>query len=409
MPGGQSVIDAGPTAREIEAALRGKVDALVPELLAGARRDGAYWTVGSVAGEPGTQMKVNRQGPRQGLWTDFSEPEGADARGGDMLQLIAIVHFGGWSRGKDAQQKAIQWALGWLGWENIDRDRLQKVRREQAERVAQADAEAAEEAATKRSRAFAMWRGSVAGAGTPAETYCQGRGIDFRKLGHWPGSLRFLPDCWCSIRKSKHPAMVAVITALDGGFLGVHRTFLDVSAGKGGAARVVKIVTGADGVTRIWDGIAAGKVKSHKLTFGGDYRGGCIPVWKGKSPATLREVPRGTAIYCSEGIEDAATIGFTSPELRTIAAVSLSNLGNVQLPDRAGPLVFIGQHDAIDGKAVEAFERAIGRQQIAAREIGRPDPQIIWPQPQFKDFNDQLLQRPTAGPWATSSSAAGGR
>jgi hypothetical protein len=58
--------------------------------------------------------------------------------------------------------------------------------------------------------------------------------------------------------------------------------------------------------------------------------------------------------------------------------------------------VFIGQHDPIDGKAVESFERTIARQQLAAREARRPGPRIMWPKPQFKDFNDQLLGKEMA-------------
>jgi hypothetical protein len=42
-----------------------------------------------------------------------------------------------------------------------------------------------------------MWHGAVPIAGTPAEAYLRGRGIDFDRLGRIPGSLRYLPDCWC--------------------------------------------------------------------------------------------------------------------------------------------------------------------------------------------------------------------
>jgi hypothetical protein len=237
--------DAGPSGREIEQALRDKLDRLVPELLTGAMRDGAFWCAGSVAGEAGQSLKVNRAGARRGCWTDFSAAEGTDEYAGDMLKLICVVHFGGWSRGNEARGKAIQWAKGWLGWEQIDPDRLQKVRREADARAAAADKAAVIEAEGKRESAWAMWSGAVAIAGTPAEAYLRGRGIDFERLGRIPGSLRFMPDCWCSIRsratRQKYPAMVAAVYR-GSEFAAVHRTFLDVSAGKGGPVSAVKVV-----------------------------------------------------------------------------------------------------------------------------------------------------------------------
>jgi hypothetical protein len=76
-----------------------------------------------------------------------------------------------------------------------------------------------------------MWSGAVPIAGTPAEAYLRGRGIDFDRLGRIPGSLRFLPDCWCHLRRRKHPAMIAAIYR-GSEFAGAHRTYLDVSGGQ---------------------------------------------------------------------------------------------------------------------------------------------------------------------------------
>jgi hypothetical protein len=201
MPGGGS--DNQPKAHEVEQALRARVDTLVPELLPGAIRDGAFWSCGSVDGDRGTQMKVNRQGARRGLWTDFSEAQGTDRYSGDMLKLIAVVHFGGWSRGDEARSKAIAWGKSFLGWDNLDRDKLAKVRREAPALDAAADEAARIEAEGKRKSAWAMWCGAVPIAGTPAEAYLRGRGIDFDRLGRIPGSLRFMPDCWCSLRSRR--------------------------------------------------------------------------------------------------------------------------------------------------------------------------------------------------------------
>lgn len=381
---------AGPTPHDIELALRARVDKLVPELLRGAVRDGAHWSVGSVDGEPGTQMKVDRSGALQGTWTDFSEADGDDRYSGDMLKLVCVVKFGGWSRGSEARGQAIAWAKSWLGWDDLPPERLKTVRREAAAQTEQRDEAAEAELAEKREKAGWLWHGSVAVRGTPAEAYLAQRGIDFAALGRMPGALRYCPDVWCSIRRSKHPAMIACIMGLDGDLLGVHRTYLDLSAGKGGAVRNVKVLI--DAATKRLRIVPAGTAgaKSYKLTLG-RYVGGCIPLWKGASQATLRDVPAGTPVYVSEGIEDGLSVALARPEARVVAGVALSNMGRVALPPQAGPLVFIGQNDPLTGKAVIAFERVIGRQQAAGRKV-----QLIFPEPRFKDFNDQLLGHPTA-------------
>jgi hypothetical protein len=393
----------GPKPREIEEALRAKLDALIPQLLSGATRDGAFWSCGSVDGDPGTQMKINRTGTRRGIWTDFSEVQGTDRYSGDCLKLICVIHFGGWSRGKEAQSKAIIWAKSWLGWENIDRDNLAKVRREASARDAAAEEAARIEAAGKHSSAWAMWSGAVPIAGTPAEAYLRGRGIDFDRLGRIPGSLRFMPDCWCQIRspatRRKYPAMVAAIYR-GGDFKAVHRTYLDVSGGKGGPVTAVKIVR--DPVSKKFrlataaDQAAGLRPKSHKLTLG-EYAGGCITLWKGGRSAALSAMPPGTPVYVSEGIEDGLSIAFADPKLTVVAGVALSNMGGLMVPEQAGQIVFVGQNDPLNGRAAEAFERAIARQQIAAREAKRPEPKLFFPKPQFKDFNDQLLGKAMPG------------
>lgn len=395
MPGGLS--DNQPKAHEVEQALRARVDTLVPELLPGATRDGAFWSCGSVDGDRGTQMKVNRQGARRGLWTDFSEAQGTDRYSGDMLKLIAVVHFGGWSRGDEARSKAIAWGRSFLGWDNLDRAKLAKVRREAPALDAAADEAARIEAEGKRKSAWAMWSGAAPIAGTPAEAYLRGRGIDFDRLGRIPGSLRYMPDCWCSLRsrttRSKYPAMIACVYR-GSEFVAVHRTYLDVSGGKGGAVTTVKVVrdeqTKKFRVASAADKAAGLRLKSHKLTLG-EYVGGCITLWKGGRSGALSAMPAGTPVYVSEGIEDGLSVALADPALTVVAGVALSNMGGLELPPQAGPLVFIGQNDAIDGRAVEAFERAVARQQEAARTANRPMPKLFFPQPQFKDFNDQLL------------------
>jgi hypothetical protein len=67
--------DDGPKPREVEQALRAKVDTLVPELLTGATRDGGFWRAGSVDGEAGQASSVNRTGPRRGCGPISARPK----------------------------------------------------------------------------------------------------------------------------------------------------------------------------------------------------------------------------------------------------------------------------------------------------------------------------------------------
>jgi hypothetical protein len=378
--------------REIETALQQRVDSLVPELLPAARADGRFWVVGSVDGEPGQTLKINRSGARQGCWTDFNAGAHPDARSGDMLKLIAIVRFGGWSQ-DGAKAKSIGWAKSWLGWDSLDPDRLETVRREAVARAAANDAAAAEELKAKRTQAEWLWNGAIPIARverresgflivqrTPAFDYLAARLPGFEALvlarGRVPGSLRYRPDVWCRERRGKHPAMIACIMGLnDGSLLGVHRTYLDISRW--------------DHATRRGP-VSKAKVENPKLSLG-HYAGGCIPLWKGASPATLREIPAGTAVYASEGIEDGLSVALAAPELRVVAGVALANLGALALPEQAGELVLIGQNDPIGSKAVDAFERVVARQQAAGRRV-----RLMFPKPEYKDFNDQLLGKPIA-------------
>ena len=95
--------------------------------------------------------------------------------------------------------------------------------------------------------------------------------------------------------------------------------------------------------------------------------------------------------------------------LRVLAAATLTNIGNVHLPDQVSDLFLIGQNDegyramrarqarqAGDIAGAERHERAatqimetFERQIVAHQERGRTV-RTLWPGPDFKDFNDEL-------------------
>jgi hypothetical protein len=190
--------DDGPKAREVEEALRAKVDTLVPELLparSATARSGraARSTARSGNADEGQPHRAAARAVDR-----FQRGRGHRRYSGDMLQLIASSTSADGRGATKRKSKAIAWAKSFLGW---DKPRPRQARQGAARQRARdaAPLEAARiEAAGKRKSAWAMWCGAVPIAGTPAEAYLRGRGIDFDRLGRIPGSLRFLPDCWCS-------------------------------------------------------------------------------------------------------------------------------------------------------------------------------------------------------------------
>ena len=346
-----------------------RVDQLVPQCLPKAVRSGDGWYIGSIEGEPGRSMKIWR---RTGIWKDYNP--GHRRATGDMLHLVTYCLFA------DKRADAIAWAKSELGLDDKDPERVRMTIRAAAEARAR-DFEA--EQLKTRTRARDLWHGSRADPtpdtieGTPAFSYLATRAIDLSVLGRIPRSLRYRPDVWCPVAKAKRPAMIACIMGLDGHLLGVHRTYLDIAdwdhATRRGPVRNVKVEP------------RPGKIKSHKLTLG-IYTGGCIPLWKGESRKTLREIEAGTPVFVSEGIEDGLSWAMAHPRDRVVAAVALANMGGLALPPQAGPLTIIMQNDPDGSEAVASLEGVIQRQQEAGRTV-----RLVRPPTGFKDFNDVLL------------------
>ena len=60
-------------AGDLSRLLAERVDAVVPELLPAARRHGRLWRAGSVWGEKGQSLAIERRGPRRGRWRDYAD------------------------------------------------------------------------------------------------------------------------------------------------------------------------------------------------------------------------------------------------------------------------------------------------------------------------------------------------
>lgn len=346
---------------------------LAPQLLRNGRKAGAYWEASNIRDDnSGTfSLKVNLTGDKIGCWTDFALSKGMPGRSGDIFSLLLEREHGG------DFKAAVAAALRISGIEGMSEREFREARRRSAAAAEKASKEEEKRQNKNKGSAWLMWHGAYGlvhdGAPTPALRYLEGRGIDFARLGRVPSSLRYHPEVWNTETAkrlgrghAKLPAMVACVVGLDGSFLGVHRHWLDVSGGKGGPVKKAAL-------------------EDPKKSLGNS-KGGHIPVWKGRHRCTLRQIPAGTDVYMSEGVEDALSVAMANPSLRVIAGVSLSKMGEVDLPEQMGNLVFICQNDPIGSDAAEALEAAIALQQGRGRTV-----RTMWPDEAFKDFNDVLM------------------
>lgn len=324
---GRSLLSVG----EIEQMLEGRMLSLAAELLPNGRKEGHEWVVGSLAGEAGRSLAVHLDGARAGWWKDF-----ASGKGGDALKLVSAVLFG------DDLGSAVAWAKSWLGIDDRDPARLRQHRLEAQAAGEKRAREVDREREAIRGSAIARWIEGRSIIDTPAEWYLATRGIDLSVLGKAPGALRFHPALrYGRGRDAPTPcAMVAGIIGLDGRQRAIHRTWLTPDgSGKAGPAQ------GVDG--------------KPKKTLG-DYQGGHIPLWKGAAGrATLRDVPEGTMVVASEGIEDGLTAACADPDARVICIVALANLAHLELPPQIGGLVFLAQNDPAGSPAEAALQRGV--------------------------------------------------
>lgn len=99
------------TFKELNAALTQRAESLCALLLPGGKRHGREWIAGSTAGEKGSSLHVQLEGPKAGMWKDFASDEGGD--------LIALIEQ---SKGLSPKQAA-DFARDFLGMEPWQPDR----------------------------------------------------------------------------------------------------------------------------------------------------------------------------------------------------------------------------------------------------------------------------------------------
>lgn len=339
------LIEAG----ELKQMLAGRILSLCQELLPNGVKEGHEYRVGGLDGSPGRSLGIHvGNGPRAGVWSDFASGER-----GDALDLIAAVLFA-----KD-MKRAFDWSRSWLGLDHLDPGRIQQERRAAQARAEKADRQAREEDQRKRNYALRLFLSGDPIVGTLVERYLAARAIGLDRLGRVPGCLRFGPAVNNGEAKRPMPAMLAAVTNLAGQHVATHRTWL---AEPGTKANLV----------------------DPKLTIG-RYRGAHIPLWKGRHRVALKDVPPGTEIVISEGIEDGLSVAVARPDVRVIAALSLSNMLNLELPPQAGRIIFAAQNDPPGSDAAETLQRVL----IAHKALGR-DVYVMRPPAGVKDFNIML-------------------
>jgi hypothetical protein len=333
--------------------LGNQAERLCVEILPAGVREGAEWRVGSLAGEPGRSMAVHLGGTRSGVWSDFSTGEA-----GDALDLVAAVLF----RGDKGQ--AIQWSRAWLGLDSSDPASFEQHRRKAAESrrdQAQRDGDRRQANALK-----IFLAAQPALAGTPAATYLAGRAIDLAQLGRQPRALRFHPALWNQRTQRHWPALVAAISNVEGRMVAVHRTWLAADG---------------SGKAPIFD--PRGKSEA-KLSLG-LVRGGSIRLWRGASGKSLRDAPPGETVVITEGIEDGLSVAIVAPEFRVIAAVSLSNMGNIELPPAVECVIIMAQNDPPGSQPARGLDRAAQCLLRLGKRV-----RIARPPSAIKDANDLL-------------------
>ncbi|AQT04834.1 DUF7146 domain-containing protein [Acetobacter persici] len=334
--------------KEVSALLAQSMEPLARDLLPGGRRAGAEWTAGSVAGEAGTRLSVHLHGAKAGIWKDFAENIG-----GDALDLVAACLTGG------NLPEAYRWACNYLG---LTADTDITIRRAEIKRQAE-EAQKEQSEAEKKNRASArkLWLSAQENIlETPVAAYLLSRGIDLERLNHAPHALRFSPEHYCAEIKAPLPAMLAAITDLDGRIIALHQTWLSQHGGQWTKAQLE----------------CAKKVR-------GRFSGGCIRLRKGSAGTPLNKITPAETVAIGEGIETCLSVALACPELRILAAVSLSNLGAVRLPDSAKNVLILADRDDAPA-AKKGLQKAIDLHMQAGRDVRVAKP------PKGKDFNDAI-------------------
>jgi len=343
-------------------------DALVLDLIpacgdAGNKHAGNF-SIGNLYGDAGNSLVLWRR-HRAGAWKDFATDES-----GDAIILIEKLVTGG-NRGE-----AIGWAKQWLGIEDINEALFHK-RRKSAEAATKKRAILAEEERQNRyAQAKAIFLSAqVDWSKSCIVKYLARRGVDVSDIKELPHAIRYEPRCWCHVNKTKLPAMICSIHIPNSkGMMAIHRTYLELAH---------------DGVWRKAD------IKNPKMTLG-EYKGGYIPLWRGKSGKKIDQMGPDEELVITEGVEDGWTMIMVDPSRPVAVAVSLYNMACMILPKAVKRVLLVkdtfieksyrsqDENDRLRKLDRIAFEKACAFHLKAGRKVRT----LIVPEGAGKDVND---------------------
>jgi putative DNA primase/helicase len=198
-------------------------------------------------------------------------------------------------------------------------------------------------------------------AGTLAETYLRSRGLTVPSCE----DLRFHPDLVHWESRTGWPAMVAVIRDAKGETIGLHRTWLAP------------------------DGAGKAPVKNNRKMLG-----------RASGGAVRLSASADGLLALAEGIETALAVMTACPHIPVWAALSASNLEEIELPSGIARVIILADHDA-SGTGQRAAEAAAFRLYRQGCRVF-----IASPPQEGDDFNDLLCRAGAQAVRAAVESAA---
>ncbi len=359
---------------------------------------------------------MRMQGPKRGLWHDYSAGEG-----GDLLDLIAR-EFCGLSEAKSDFPRVMKEAARYVGIatdQPVD-ETLLKARATERERKA---AEAEKQEAARRAALVKTLAGTtVPVEGTPAVAYLAGRGIAALPESEI-GWLPPVPEA--PVRSPEFGALVVWARDAEGVITGGQRILLNPDGTK--AARDVRkpsfgAVGGSharfaarkDGMSLPLRGGAENGKQLQSTSPANAAQPSALPGLRPSDALTAPQEPPSVhdpatdPLVIAEGPESALSI-WQATGYETWAVFGASNWKTVPLPlDR--PVILAPDRDAPDSPAGRAFRKAVGHH-LAAIEAAQQGGRLsiaVAPEPEGSkhDLND-TLQR--AGSEAVRDAIAGAR
>ena len=293
-----------------------------------------------------TKGPAPMDGGRRGLWIDHATGEKGDAF--DLVKYITGVDDIG------AKEIGMQ-ILGWNGETIPDLPHVQERPKHE-----QVDDKQAEREAKKKGYALSLFIGAQEKiAGTPVDLYLKGRGIDLSVLGRQPHAIRYAPACPVGNGR-RCPAMICCRQRGDGTQVGVHITYLGEYDGKWTKSREV------DPVKKMM----------------GQGPGSFVPIARGNSGKPLKEADEGSSVLIAEGIETALSLSVALPEDRVLAALSVTNIKNIELPPAITDVYLCMDADE-SGSTARTYNQAARVFKEQGRRVF-----CVRPPAGFNDFND---------------------